>query len=196
MSDRFTEVSGSVIDQVHRRFPAYVTRDDLQQEAAVWWYGKGQRYLDQYLADEPTGGLSAIRRSIYRVLVAYSEKERAYALGYDPRDQYRYSARTIIRLLPVAMDPEGVPESGTPDGVKPHGNLAEGGDMLAQLIDVRRALEALPEDDLHFLTLTTDMRLDWNKVAEYTGTLPDSVRRRHARVAERMARWLAREDVA
>jgi hypothetical protein len=53
-----------------------------------------------------------------------------------------------------------------------------------------RDLASLTEDDLHFLTLVSDLAQDWDRVAAHTATLADSCRRRHARICERMARWL------
>jgi DNA-directed RNA polymerase specialized sigma24 family protein len=179
---------------VFRKFGDHVELEDLRQEAAIWWYSPAaQRHLPAYLAQGAP--YTVVRRSMYRELARYAEKEKAGRLGYNPADQYRYTPSVIVELLPLAMDPEGVPEPLPGDGgPSAKGNKAEGGDVLAALVDVRRALHALAEDDLHFLTLVTDHASDWARVAAYTGTLPDSARRRYARIAERMARWLAREE--
>jgi DNA-directed RNA polymerase specialized sigma24 family protein len=176
------------VADVYRKFGDYVDFDDLVQEAAVWWYGRGQKYLTEYLTEDENH--VRLRRSIWRHCAGYAQKEKAARLGYLPGDQYRYSPAEIIAMLPFALDPEGIPQGGHPEGPKPKGNLAEGNDLLAALVDVRRAAHALDEDDLHFVQLVTDLRSDWDQIATHTGTLADSVRRRHARIAERMARWL------
>lgn len=178
--------------QVANRYGGYVQTDDLTQEAMVWWYGRGQRYLPAYLADEDPARLTV---SLRRCMESYARSEKAGLSGYEPRDQYRYSAREVIALIPVAMEPEGLPEAGHGDGPSAKGNLAEGGDLLAALVDVRRALTALTESDLHFLTLADDCSYIWERVAaRMAGGVPDSLRRRHARIAERMARWLSNEE--
>jgi hypothetical protein len=178
------------VADVYRKFGDYVEFDDLVQEAAVWWYDpkKGQKYLTEYLSEDENH--VRLRRSIWRHCAAYAQREKGARVGYLPADQYRYSPAEIIAMLPVALDPEGIPQGGHHEGPKPKGNLAEGNDLLAALVDVRRAVHALDEDDTHFVQLVADLRSDWDRIATYTGTLADSVRRRHARIAERMARWL------
>lgn len=182
----------STVHRIWRRYSEYVEFEDLRQEAAVWWYGKGQQYLPEYLQDE---GEYRLRRSIWRFVDEYAAAEKAARVGYSPRDQYPYHPREVLDLIPIALNPDGLPVVGHHDGPAPHGNLAEGGDTLASLIDVRRALSGLPEADLHFLTLADDCSYDWERVAaRMAGGVPDSMRRRHARIAERMARWLSNNN--
>jgi hypothetical protein len=183
------ELIRAVISRVWRQYKEFVEFDDLYQEAAIWWYGKGQKYLTEYLTDETKGRISV---SVYRHVATYAKAEKAQRTGYEPRDQYRYAPAEVFALIPIALDPDGLPTHGHPEGPSPKGNLAEGGDVLAALIDVRRALDSLPEDDLHFLTLADDCSYEWERVAaRVDGGVPDSLRRRHARIAERMARWLS-----
>lgn len=199
ITDYLTEVIEPTCVAVQRRYFSYVDLDDLIQEAALWWYGPGQKFLPKYTTEDEN--YVRLRRSIYRWVQRYAEREKAHARGYEPIDQVRYSPRQILDMLPIAMDPDGIPDGGGVHDDGPHakGNLAEGGDILATLIDVRRALAALTEDDLHFLTLVSDLAQDWDRVAAHTATLADSCRRRHARICERMARWLnddTEEDAA
>lgn len=188
-----TIVEPTVVD-VFRRYRDYVEKDDLLQEAAVWWYGPGQPYLEAYLAEDEK--FVRLRRSIWRWCARYAEVQKAHARGYEAVDQYRYSPMEIIKLIPYSLDPEGLPlmAGEREEGPVAKKNLAESGDVLASWIDVRRGLAALPEDDLHFLTMADDFRYDWDRVATYTGLLADSGRRRHARLAERIARWLNRDE--
>jgi len=181
-------VEPTVLD-VFRRYHADVDLDDLRQEAAVWWYGPGQLYVQDYIDQDEKH--VRLRRSIWRWCARYAQAQRASHRGYSAADQLRYSPASILQLLPVALDPDGIPDGGGfREGPKPKGNLAEGGDVLAMLIDVRRAIHALEYEDQTFLVLAEDLVCDWDRVAANTGTLPDSCRRRHARIAERMARWL------
>jgi hypothetical protein len=190
-------VVSPVINDVHRRFRDHVDRDDLLQEAALWWYGPAQKYLERYLTEDANH--VRLRRSLWRACAKYAQAEKAHRVGYRPVDQVRYAAGEIVALLPIALDPDGLPEVGHADGPKPKGNLAEGGDVLASIVDIRRALGALTEDDVQFLTLVEDCRSDWPTVAGALehNVLADSARRRHARIVERMARFLNNEmDVA
>lgn len=177
------------VGDVYRRYSGDVEFEDLTQEAAVWWYGTGQRYLQTYLDDDAKH--VRLRRSLWRWCARYAERERAQRRGYNPADQAAYSAARVFSLLPVALDPDGLPDGGgMKEGPRPKGNLAEGGDVLAMLVDVRRAVTALDFDDQTFLVLCEDLGQDWNRIAANSNTLPDSVRRRHTRITERMARWL------
>jgi len=183
------------VTDVHHRWGEYVDYDDLLQEAAVWWYGPGQPYLEGYLAEDENH--VRLRRSIWRFVARLAEREKAQARGYEPCDQVNYHAREIIAVLGVALDPDGTPSSGGADysGMPTaKRDPAEGGDSMAVLVDVRRALSQLTEDDLHFLTLCQDLHLDWERIAQHTDILADSARRRHLRIAERMARWLNKTE--
>lgn len=182
---------------VHRRYHEYVSFDDLLSEAAVWWYGPGQKYLPEYLTEDEKH--VRLRRSVWRFVARYAEKEKAHACGYEPKDQVTYHPQEILEVLPIALDPEGLPLSGAPSETRSAAaDPALGNNALAVLVDVRRALATLTEDDLHFLSLVNDLHQDWDRIAAHTDTLADSARRRHLRIAERMARWLNKieEDAA
>lgn len=187
------DIARPVIADVLSRWRDYVEKADLCQEALLWWYGKAQPYLAEYLEDE---NHVRLRRSLWRWLARYAQKEKAARVGYLPTDQYRYAPLEVAALLAAALDPDGTPEfsSGPSEGPKAKGNLAEGGDILAALVDVRRAVEALTEDDVHFLTVVDDQRGDYDRAGELLGIQADSVRRRYQRTIERMCRWLNNEE--
>jgi hypothetical protein len=182
--------------EVQQSYAGYVELDDLTQEVALWWYEVNPESLTAYLADE---GLSRLRRSIWRVAKAYAEHNRAAATGYFPEDQVRYSSSEVAQLIPLALDPDGIPDGGgVPDvtGIRAHGNLAEGGDVLAALVDVRRGLALLADEDLAFLQFVLDVHEDWDRAGELLAIQPDSARRRHDRIIERIVRSLNREEQA
>lgn len=181
------------IRDVWRRYEDVVDLDDLRQEAAVWWYGPGQKYLADYITQDEKH--VRLRRSIWRFVARYAQQERAARRGYLASDQERYSPMQVIRLLPVALDPDGLPDGGGyyDDGPKTKVDPKVGGDTLAGLIDVRRGLAELTFEDQTFLVLAEDLACDWDRIAANLGTLPDSARRRHLRIAERIARFLNNE---
>ena len=182
------------VRDVFRRYEEDVDLDDLMQEAAVWWYGPGQKYLTEYITEDEKH--VRLRRSIWRYVARYAQRERAARRGYLASDQERYTPMQVLRLLPVALDPDGLPDGGGyyDDGPKAKVDPSVGGNTLAGLIDVRRALSTLTFEDQTFLVLAEDLACDWDRIGANTGTLPDSARRRQARIAERMARWLNNEE--
>ena len=178
--------------EVARRFRGYVERDDLVSEVAIWWFSSPESTLTAYVADERPLRLS---KAVWRV--AYGAAKRARdAYGPDrPFVQERYAPRQVLELIPIALDPEGLPDGGGfSEGPKPKGNLAESGDLLAALVDVRRALHALPVEDRDALVLVDQLRWDMDRAAAAFGIEPDSARRRIARIAQRLANWLNRDD--
>jgi hypothetical protein len=182
----------ATVNDVHRRWREFVDKDDLMQEAYVWWYGPGQPYLAEYLEDLAK---TRLRRSIWRHVAAYADREKRAVAPVNP-DHQTYRAREVAALLPIALDPDALPLVGVHDGgPAAKGNLAEGGNVLASLLDVRIALRTMTEDELHFLHLCADLRNDWDRIGHHTGTEPNSAYRRHTRIAIRLTRYLNGQEI-
>lgn len=179
--------------EVARHYPGLLEHTDLEQEIALWWYSVSPDVLHAYLQDD---GLSRLRRAFFRVARDYAEKQRRTQGGPDTFVQSRYSAAEVGAMLPVALDPDGIPEHRAVDesGRASKGNVAWGGNLLASLIDVRRALATLTAEDREFLYLVDLHRSGWEPIGSHYGIDPDSARRRHARIASRMAAWLNHDD--
>jgi hypothetical protein len=180
--------------EVARHYPGLLEAQDLEQEIALWWYSAPVDALTSYLQDD---GLSRLRRAFWRHARDYAEKQRRAQGGPEVFVQSRYAAAEVAAMLPVALDPDGIPEHRAVDetGRQSKGNVAWGGNLLASLVDVRRALKAaLTEDDRQFLLWVDAARNDWDKVGRLVGIEPDSARRRHARIAGRMAAWLNNDE--
>lgn len=64
-------------------------------------------------------------------------------LGYDPDDQFYYSRKLVAELLPLAVAGPEPPARGLTDTPGGKGDPAEGGSMLAMIVDVRRALSLM-----------------------------------------------------
>jgi DNA-directed RNA polymerase specialized sigma24 family protein len=177
--------------EVARHYAGYVTAEDLAQDIALWWYSVDPRQLRTYLQDD---GLSRLRRAAFRVARESAENARRSSGVYnDDFVQARYRAHEILQIIPVALDPDGVPDGGgvQDEGPKaPKGNLAEGGEMLVSMIDVRQALAELNGDDHSYLRWMNRIRWNYDQAARELGIAADSVRRRVARICERMATYL------
>lgn len=186
------------VNDVHRRFGQYVDREDLQQEAALWWYQpEAQKYLAEYLSED--GNFVRLRRSIWRHCASYAGKEKAAKVGYFPDDQVQYRTPEILKLLPVALAGEHVEfvaassgeSSDLNAGIHSQGNKAEStNNVLVALLDVRNAIKALRQEDRLFLRNADAAQLDWAVLAPEYDVEPDSLRRKHNRIVERMARFL------
>lgn len=180
------------IREVMRQYGGYVDADDLHQEVHMWWLAQKPELLVEYLADEKR---LRLRRAVWRVARDTAERYRRQVTTTEPFEQVYYHAAEIMLLLPVALDPDGLPETpGVQEGPRPHRNLAEGGDVIASLIDVRRALDALDSDDRNYLQHARRVRWNYDLIGPALSIEPDSARRRVARICERMARWLNHEE--
>lgn len=175
--------------EVARHYPGKVDVEDLVQHVALWWYQVDTRWLAEYVTDDTP---SRLRRAIFRTARAAAERERMQAGPAEVFDQARYRAAELLQMIPVALDPGGLPGDNTihEDGPRAHGNLAEGGDLLAALLDVRAALDWLTDEDRAFLDWMDEIRWNYDAAAIALGIAADSVRRRTLRVCERMAHYL------
>lgn len=180
--------------EVAREYPGYVELEDLVQEVAVWWLTAKPEHLWDYIQDPDK---MRLRRSVWRVADGYAKKAKAW-FGPEGRFvQARYSGRLVMDLMPVALDPDGLPDGGgvADGGPRAHGNLAEGGDVLASLVDVRLALErGLPDEDQLYLLQVQAARWNYDLLGQLQEVEPDTVRRRVARIAQRCANWLNNEE--
>lgn len=180
------------VREVLRQYAGYIEADDLHQEVHIWWLAQKPALLIEYIADPRQ---LRLRRAVWRVARDAAEKYKRQVASPDPYHQVRYSGGEVLALLPVALDPEGLPDGGgMHDGPKAHGNLAEGGDVLASVIDVRRALDFLSDDDVAYLHWLERLRWNYELAGIGLNIAADSVRRRLARICERMARWLNNEE--
>jgi len=90
----------------------------------------------------------------------YARKEKAVRSGYQPGDEAFYQSATLAKLLPfviasvldgtVLEQAQEMIRDGQPKGSS---SPAEGGNLLAMLIDIKSAYEDLNEKDQKILAL-------------------------------------------
>jgi DNA-directed RNA polymerase specialized sigma24 family protein len=171
--------------EVLRQFSGYIELDDLVQEVHIWWLNTDPATLQAYL-DDPRK--LRLRRSVWRAARDAAEKYRRQTGGVDPYVDVRYGPSEILQILPVAMEPNGLPDGGgVREGPRPHNNLAEGGDLLAAMLDVRRAFSELSVDDQDYLHFIRRLGWSYELAGPALDIAPDSARRRVARIGQRMA---------
>ena len=157
------DIVPSVVTLVHRRYRKYVDRDDLTQEAYAWLMTRAS-YFNGLLEEENEAVRLANQRRIgwqmKRAIERYARKEKATRSGYQTNDESFYDAITIAQLLPYVIasvvndtaieQAQNLVNDGTPR--KPSAP-AEGGNLLATLIDIKKAYELLDEDEQKILRL-------------------------------------------
>lgn len=167
----------SVVTTIHRRFRAYTERGDLLQEAWAFVLTRADNF-NQLLSDENEvqrkWNEKRVAWQIRRCLERYARKEKATKSGYHLNDEAYYDTVTISQLLPFVIksvisdsaleQSQILINDGTPR--KPSAP-AEGGNLLAMLVDIKKAYEKLEKQDQEILRLRYHDNLTLQLISEY-----------------------------
>lgn len=151
------DLAPSVATSIYRRFAAYVEKEDVLQECYLWAIGRGKQLDD--LLNDPNSFQRVINEKriawqMRRAAERFARKEKATKSGYKIGDEAFYDTATLAQLLPHAIasavdntvleQAQNIINDGQP---KKQSAPAEGGNLLAILIDVKKAyLKMEPED--------------------------------------------------
>jgi RNA polymerase sigma factor (sigma-70 family) len=167
----------SVVTTIHRRFRAYTERGDLLQEAWAFVLSRADHF-NEVLSDENEvqrkWNEKKVAWQIRRCLERYARKEKATKSGYQINDETYYDTVTIAQLLPFVIksvisdtaleQSQILVNDGTPR--KPSAP-AEGGNLLAMLVDIKKAYEKLDKYDQDILRLRYHDNLTLQLISEY-----------------------------
>ena len=161
------EIIGRIAYETHRK-PKFATCVSSQEiQGALWeWYLKaskprtptrnnpeGLSRIARYRRDNDDDDFEGLVATILRdEAVLYARRERAAQLGYSVEDEFFYSKPALESLVEAALDHESwvyAPREG--EKTRSSGAASEGGNWLATLADVSRALSKLPKDDQNLL---------------------------------------------
>jgi RNA polymerase sigma factor (sigma-70 family) len=173
----FNDIIPSVVTVVFRRYKNFVERKDLSQEAYAFAAQRGAKFAEQL--DEPNEELrkaneKRIGYQIKRHLERYCRKEKAHKSGYTTQDEAFYETVTIAQLLPYVIasvvndtaleQAQNLINDGQPR--KPAAP-AEGGTLLAILVDIKKAYELLEQDEKDILRLRYHENHTLQMLAQY-----------------------------
>jgi len=164
-----TDVASQVARVVHRKYSVYFDVSDLRQELLVWVWrreDKVKQWLDHNQEPEDyKGGVRQLGKTLTRQADKYCRRLKAQKLGYELRDEQYYDPITLSELLPFVWG--DVVETTKLDGEKVSGagNPAEGGNYVAQIIDIRRGLSQIDEMDRDVLELKYEQHLTFAEIA-------------------------------
>jgi RNA polymerase sigma factor (sigma-70 family) len=167
----------SVVTTIHRRFRTYTERGDLLQEAWAFVLSRAEHF-NEILSDENEvqrkWNEKKVAWQIRRCLERYARKEKATKSGYHLNDEAYYDTVTISQLLPFVIksfisdtaleQSQILVNDGTPR--KPSAP-AEGGNLLAMLVDIKKAYEKLEKQDQEILRLRYHDNLTLQLISEY-----------------------------
>jgi DNA-directed RNA polymerase specialized sigma24 family protein len=157
------DIVPSVASTVHKSYKKFVERDDVKQECLHWALTRAD-YINEQLGEENVEqrrhNEQKIAWQMKRAAERYCRKEKATKSGYQLGDEAYYQSATLGQLLPfviasvldgtVLEQAQEMIRDGQPKGSS---SPAEGGNLLAMLIDIKGAYQELSEKDQKILAL-------------------------------------------
>jgi RNA polymerase sigma factor (sigma-70 family) len=173
----FNDLVPSVVTSIYRRYRSYTERADLLQEAWAFVLSRADNF-NELLSHESDiqrkWNEKRIAWQMRRCLERYARKEKASKSGYQIVDEAYYDTVTIGQLLPFVIksfvtdtaleQSQVLINDGTP---RKQSAPAEGGNLLAMLVDIKRAYEKLEKPDQDLLRLRYHDNLTLQVIAEY-----------------------------
>lgn len=167
----------SVVTTIYRRYRQWVEKSDLLQEAWAFVLSRADTFNELLEVDSEVQrkwNEKRIAWQIRRQLERYARKEKANKSGYQIADEAYYDTVTIAQLLPFVIksfvkdtaleQSQILINDGTPR--KPAAP-AEGGNLLAMLVDIKKAYEKLEKEDQEILRMRYHDNLTLQHIAEY-----------------------------
>jgi RNA polymerase sigma factor (sigma-70 family) len=151
------ELAPSVAYAIHRRYKHWVERDDITQECIAWAITRNDYIIEQMSVEDAKQlehNEKRIAWQMRRAAERYARKEKANKSGYQLMDEAYYETLMLGQLLPfviasiidgkVLEQAQEMIKDGQPRGSS---SPAEGGNLLASLIDIKKAYLELDEKD-------------------------------------------------
>ena len=155
------DIVPSVVRVVYRRFNLWVEQDDLKQECYAYASSRRAQFkelLDETDTNKRQQNERKIAWQLKRVAERYARKEKATKLGYQVADEAFYDTTTIANVLSLVIasvikdtpleQGQVMVDDGTP---KKPSVPAEGNNLLAILIDIKRGYVQLDPEDQQVL---------------------------------------------
>jgi len=171
------QIVPSVVTAIFRRYRAYVEKADLTQEAWAFVLSKAEQFNETLSVDnevQQKWNEKKIAWQIRRNLERYARKEKASKSGYQINDEAYYDTLTIAQLLPFVIkshvmntaleQSQVLINDGTPRKTPAP---AEGGNLLAMLVDIKKAYEKLDKEEQVILRLRYHENHTLQMLAEY-----------------------------
>lgn len=152
------------VETVVRTAVAHVARvypemdiEDLYQEASLWVAEHPEQVEYRMNMRHPATAAMFLQRDIARRLHNFSRRERAYMAGYEPADEYTYSAQGIqlrgliaecLRALVTGTREPAKVDSVGPSNTDP---AEASNNFLVSMLDIEKGWDQLGEEDRKLL---------------------------------------------
>lgn len=186
-------VISSVASDMSRRYRRYQGCDfeDMSQTGWIWVFQHPLKMTEWYNRSTHSERDSAylLARSLRNEMAGYGEDQKAAALGYSRDDVYYYTKGEVKDLLPSVFDEEAWLHPSTPDADterRKKSRPSEGGNWVASLADVSRALNKLDAGDRDLLVGFHKDGLSNNMMAEEYGVSKQTMSDWHDKAIRRL----------
>ena len=173
----FYDLVPSVANVIVRRFRNVVPKEDVIQECWAWAVAKNAAFEDMLNEPDTNKRQQNERRIAYQMRRAaerFARKEKAAATGYQTNDESFYETTTIAQLLPFVIHSflQGTALQQAQDMVndgqpKKPSVPAESGNLIATLIDIKKAYELLDVEDRQILERRYYDMWTLNQIAQF-----------------------------
>ena len=197
------ELATSVASTIYRRYNQYVERDDIKQECLTWALTRSQ-YLIEQLSEPDTDkrkhNEQKIAWQMRRIAERYVRKEKAVKSGYFINDEAYYERVTVGQLLPFVIASvqndtvievaQHMVQDGQPKGKS---SPAEGGNLLAILIDIKKQYLKLEQEDKTILQMRYHDNFTLQQIGQYLECATSTADRRSTAALRRLQNKLGGE---
>lgn len=200
----FYEIVPAVATGIYRRYRQWVEREDLNQELYAWALNRADHYAELLNEANPVQKVINEKRiswQMRRHAERYARKEKAKKSGYQIGDESFYDTVLLGQLLPhvissvidgtVLEQAQNLINDGQPR--KPSAP-AEGGNLLAILIDIKKAYLKLDIDDKDILIQRYHNNLTLEELGAYLGCATSTADRKVQSAIRRLQNLLGGES--
>ena len=188
LHENIYDIVPSVVATIHNRYHSFVEKDDLKQECLKWAITRSD-YINEQLAEPDTKkrqhNEARVAYQMRRVAERYARLEKAARSGYNITDEAYYESATLAQLLPfviasvldgtVLEQAQEMIRDGQPKGSS---SPAEGGNLLAVLVDIKKCYMRLDANSQQLLTLRYHENFTLAQIANVLGCAVSTAERR------------------
>jgi len=191
----FRSMVKQVAWSVSSKFPPYIDAADTEQELYLWLYTKRSWVVEQ-MQEDPRQAENRISALMRKVAFDHCNSEKAASEGFDPADVYRYTVPKIKTLLADVFDYEDWQSFGMKGDGQPSakGLANQTGDRIAELVDIKVALERLSDDHYNVILWHYKYHYTFENVAAEMEISDDAAKKRHVRALSSLQKILGYKE--
>lgn len=162
-----------------RKWPSYVTTDDVAQEIWLWAYGRQKSIMNVMRQED---WQAKVYSTMLKAASEAAKKEDRAVNDYTEDDTYTYSRPVVENLLDSAFNYNDWQSFSTFGDGQPHakGQVNETGDLMAMLSDVKAALAEIKEQYRDVLFLRHCMQYSFDTIGNLVGITKQGAKQRHS----------------